>query len=67
MNVVFHAAHNDRLAIEIGKNAAEVTVQFLAQRPVAQKWSPVFGGENGVNQNLCERLRHGVRMREGVI
>jgi hypothetical protein len=60
MRMIFHATHDDGLAIEIGQNAAEVTMQFLAQCPVAKKWATVFGGENGVNQNFCQRLRRGI-------
>ena len=52
--MVFNATRDDWLAIEIGQNPAKVTMQFLAQNLVAQKWAAVFGGENGVNQNLGE-------------
>jgi hypothetical protein len=31
VNVIFHAAHDDWLAVEMGQNAAEVTVQFFPQ------------------------------------
>jgi len=48
----------------IRQDAAQITVQFFAERFVAKKRAPVFGRENSVNQNLGERLRHGVRMRE---
>ena len=64
MNMVFDASHDDGLAIEVGQNPAEMAVQFLAQRTVAQKGAAIFGGENGVNQNLGEGLRHGTRMRK---
>jgi hypothetical protein len=43
MNMVFHAADDDGLAVEIGQDAAEIAVQFFAQWFVAQKWATVFG------------------------
>jgi hypothetical protein len=51
----------------MGQNATEVSMQFLAQRLIAQEWPSGFGGEDGVNQNLRERLRHDGRMHEGGI
>ena len=36
--MIFRAADDEGLAIVMGENAAEVTVQFLAERFVAQKW-----------------------------
>ena len=65
--MIFHTADAERLAIVIRQDAAEVTVQFFAQRFIAEKRAAVFGGENGVNHNLGEGLRHGRRMREGRI
>jgi len=49
----------------IRQDAAQIAVQFFAQRFVAKKWATIFGRENGVNQNLGEGLRHGVMLREG--
>jgi len=60
--MVFHATDDEGLAIEIGQDAAEVTVQFFAQKFVAEKWAAVFGGKNRMHENLGERLRHGVMM-----
>ena len=65
--MVFHAANNNGLAIQFGENAAEVMVQFIAKRFVAQEGPPVFGGENGVNQDFREGLSHRGRMRERCI
>ena len=64
VNMVFHAADDERLAIVIRQDAAQITVQFLAKRFVAQKWTTVLGRKNGVNQNLGEGLRHGLMLRE---
>ena len=58
MNVVFNAANDERLAIVLGQNAAEVAVQFFAQGFVAEKRTAILGRENGVNQNLGEGLGH---------
>lgn len=51
--MVCHAADNNRLAIMLGKDAAEVMVQFIAECFVAEEGATIFGRENGVNQNLC--------------
>ena len=56
--MIFHAAHDDGLAFEIGQDAAEVTIQFVAQRFVAEEGPAVFGGEDRVHENFGEGLRH---------
>ena len=62
--MVFHATHDDGLAFEIGQYATEVTVQFVAQWFVAEEGSPVFGGEDRMEENFGEGLRHDGMMRE---
>ena len=62
MHVVLDAAHNDGLAIEVAEDAPQVAVQFLAQGPLAQERSALFGGKDRVNDYLGQRLRHDVRM-----
>jgi hypothetical protein len=47
------------LTIQVLENAPEIVVQFLPQRGIAQEGTAVFGGENGMHQDLGERLRHG--------
>jgi len=42
-------------------NSAEITVQFFAQRLVAQEGAAPFGGEYGMNEDFCERLCHGAK------
>ena len=64
MHKVFGAAHDDGVAIQVVENSAEVAVQLLAQRFVAQKRAALFCGEDGVHQNLCQGLRHDLRMSE---
>lgn len=61
--MVFHAAHDDGLAFEIGEDAAEIFVQFIAQWYVAEEWPPVFGGKDRVHENFGEGLRHDEMMR----
>ncbi len=58
MDVVFHASNDDGLAFEIRQDAAEVAVQFVAQRFVAEERLPVFGGKDRVHENFGEGLRH---------
>jgi len=43
MNMVFHTADDEWLAIVICQNAAEITMQFGAQRFIAEKLVPIFG------------------------
>ena len=62
MHVVLDATHNDGLAIEVAEDAAQVAVQFVAQGRVAQEWSALFGGEDSMQDDLGQRLRHAVRM-----
>lgn len=54
MNVVFDAADDDGLAIEVDQNSAEITMQFVAESLVAQKGSAFFCREHCVNQNFCD-------------
>ncbi len=42
-------------------------MHFLAQHAVAQQRPPVFGREDEVDQDFCQGLRHGVRMRQSPI
>ena len=65
--MIFHAADNDGLAFEVGQDAAEVAVQFITQRFVAEEWPPVFGGEDRVYKNFGERLRHVGMMRDAAV
>ncbi len=58
--MILHPADDERLAIEIREDAAEVAVEFITQRLVFQKWPPFLGREDQVQKDLCERLRHGV-------
>jgi hypothetical protein len=52
--MIFHAADDDGLAIVVRQYAAEIAVQFFAQRFVAQKWATVFGRKHRMHQNLCQ-------------
>jgi hypothetical protein len=61
---IFHAADDDGLAFEIGEDAAEIFVQFVAQRFVAEEWPSVLGGKDRVHENFGEGLRHSEMMRE---
>jgi len=57
--MVLHAADDDGLAIAVLQDAANVAVQFPAQGRVVEKGLSVFGGEDRVHQDFCERFRHG--------
>jgi hypothetical protein len=43
MNVILHAANYDGPAIVVFQNAAEITVQLIAQRFVLQLRAAIFG------------------------
>src|SRR5258706_1843322 len=43
MHVIFDASNEDWLAVMAQKNAADVTVEFFAQIPIAQKRATLFG------------------------
>ena len=62
--MILHAANEDGLAFEIGQNAAEVSVQFIAHRFVAEERPSVFGGADRVHQNFGEGFWHGEMMRD---
>jgi len=50
--MVLHAPNDDWLTIEVEQNSTKVTIRFVAKRFVSEEEAAVFGGENGVNQNL---------------
>ena len=52
--MIFDAPGDDWLAIEIGQDAAQIMMQFIAEHRVAQKWPTFFGGKNRVDQNFCQ-------------
>ena len=62
MHVILHAAYDERLAVEVPEDAAEVAVEFLAEGFVPEEWPLFLGREARVQKNLCERLRHVGRM-----
>ena len=62
MNVVFHAGDEDRRAIELFGDAAEIRVECITRGFVAQERPAVFGGEDEVNVNGGKGLWHVARM-----
>ena len=58
MDVIFDAAHDDRLAIQVGQNSAQITMQFITESFVLQKGPTFFGLKHGVNQDFCKGLWH---------
>ena len=56
--MILYSADDDRLAFELGQNAAEVTMQFIPKRSVTEERSPIFRREDRVHQDFGERLRH---------
>jgi hypothetical protein len=65
--MILYAAHDDGLAFEIGQDAAEIFVQFVAQWFVAEEWPAVFGGKDRMHENFGERLRHGEMMPDAAV
>ena len=60
MYMILHAADDERLATEVREDAAEVAVEFLAEQLVTKERAAILGREDRVQEDLCERLRHGV-------
>ena len=52
--MVLQTADNDRLAVEILQDAAEVVVQFVAQFAILQEWATVLRGKHSVNKDLSQ-------------
>lgn len=67
MHMIFHTANDDGLAFEIGQDAAEVTMQFVTQRFVAEERPPNFGGKDRVHQDFGEGLRHNGMMPNAAV
>jgi hypothetical protein len=62
MHMILDPTDDQRLAIEMRKDAAEITMQLFAQRLVAEERAAFLGREDEMKQNLRERLRHGARV-----
>ena len=67
MHVILHAAYDERLAVEVPEDAAEIAVEFVAEGFIPEgfipeEWPPLLGREDRVQKNLCERLRRVGRM-----
>ena len=61
MNMILYTSHYNRLALEVDKYPAEVSMQLSAEIGITQEWTTIFGREYGVNKNLGKRLGHGTR------
>ena len=64
--MIFHAADLDGRTVELFGNAAEIRVQRIACRLVAQQRAAVFGGKDEVNVNGGKGLWHDERMTNQV-
>ena len=58
VNVVSYRSGTQERAFAIGDDPADVGVQFVTDQ-ILQKGFAILGREDGVNQNLRDRLRHG--------
>ena len=58
MHVILHGACLEQRAGKIGDDAAAVSVEFIADGIFNDAFA-VFGGEDDVDEDLRERLRHG--------
>jgi len=57
--MVRYTAYAQNRTIKTVTCAAQVLVQFFANKLVTEKWLPIFRGEDDVNIDLGERLGHG--------
>jgi hypothetical protein len=46
MHVILHPADENGWAIELFRDAAEIRMEGITCKFVAQAWPPVFGGED---------------------
>ena len=60
---MFDSSDDRWFAIQLVENAPEVAVHFCAQSRVSQEWPPLLSGEDRVDQDLGQRLRHSGSMR----
>ena len=65
--MVFHSPGEDRRTIELFGDAAEIRVERVARRFVAQQLPAVFGGEDEVDVNGGKGLWHVGRMVRRVV
>ena len=59
VNVIRHAADDQRRAIESRGDAAKVAMEFVAQGFVGEKGKTILRGPNRVNEDVREGLGHG--------
>ena len=48
MHMILHAADDERLAVEVPEDAAEIAVEFVAEGFVPEEWPPFLGREDRV-------------------
>jgi hypothetical protein len=58
MDVVLYAADTQGGRIEVAARPAEVFVEFGPQRRIVKERGPVLGGEDDVEADLGQGLRH---------
>jgi hypothetical protein len=56
--MIFNAAGDHRLAIDIPQDPAQVPMELITQWCIAQKRPSFLRGKNRVHKNLRERLGH---------
>lgn len=64
VNMIRHTANDERRAIESHGDAAEVAMEFVAQRYVGEESKTILRGPHRVDQDVRERLRHGEKDSE---
>ena len=63
VNVIRHAADDERRAVESRGDAAEVAVEFVSQRFFGEKGKTILRGPHRVYEDVREGLGHGVKRR----
>ena len=58
MDVVLHPADDERRTFQRFGNAAKLLMKVVADGLVAQEWAAFFGGENEMDVNGGQGLRH---------
>lgn len=63
VNVIRHAADDQRGTIEARRDAAKIAMEFVAHRFFGEKGKTILRGPHRVNEDVREGLGHGVERR----
>ena len=56
MHVIFDSTGDQRLAIDVGEDAAHVGMQVVTKIFIAQEWTSLLRGKDRMRENFRKRL-----------